>query len=128
MTSGIEIHDSVLESSFFQYAELVLQLKVYVHRSEGRAGVDSGTGWAQDAKILLAGARVKGRVPLSKAGLSGGDLTLGGEHLSNWISIPCQFTGAVRLKLQFFEYEPLEIEAEGIRLELIGEATYVEEF
>ena len=64
MNSIIEIHDStVAEISERDGTVIVHFLAAYLHKSEGRPAFDSGTGWAQEARLIFSEASVSGDFP-----------------------------------------------------------------
>ena len=100
----------------------------YIHRSEGKPGIDAGTGWRQCIHVHLHSAQFRGEIPNSEAGMGDGELRLDSAAFRNEIPLPCVFEGKVELDVSFFEHASVHIGAKAIRVERIGEATYVEEF
>ena len=77
------MHDSLLESWSVCGETLVLSLRAYVHTSDGKPGIDAGTGWTQTALIHLLDSHVEGKMPDSDAAISDGELRLDAEVSSN---------------------------------------------
>ena len=54
MNQSIELHDSVLGEIGFAEGDAKLSfVHAYIHRSEGRPGIDPGTGWSQKAELII---------------------------------------------------------------------------
>ena len=100
----------------------------YLHRSMGRPGIDSGTGWTQDARLVFSIGSVSGVVPELPCNIMNGELSLSGDRYPNEIPVPLQAAGSVELHLVFYPGCDVFITGTTIRLELLGEARYVEEF
>jgi hypothetical protein len=66
----IEIHDSKLESIATDSANVVLYGSAHSHPSEGRPGLDPGTGWRQHAVIRPQGEVVSGSLSKLPCSLS----------------------------------------------------------
>ena len=59
MNTVIEIHDSrVTEISNRNGTVIVHFQPTYLHKSEGRPGLDAGTGWVQEARLILQRQRL----------------------------------------------------------------------
>ncbi len=124
----IEIHGSRLDGLSTEGYEAVLQFgEVYIHQSEGVPAVDPGTGWLQEAAIRIAGGAVDGSFSEYPSYLDDGCLRLGSVVSEITIPIPLDQAGAVELRLEGWR-EAVSISGTHIRLELIGEAKYVEDF
>ncbi len=129
MNTIIELHDScVSEIARLDDSVAVRFQPAYLHKSEGRPGFDSGTGWVQDAVLILADASVSGSKPDLPCDLWGGTLIVGGERHSNAIPVPLKVTAPIELNLVFDPAHTVTVTGRGVRLELFGEPTYVEEF
>lgn len=124
----IEIHDSRLDRLSMEANEAVLRFgEVYIHQSDGVPGVDHGTGWSQEAVIRIADGAVDGSFSGYPRYLGGGCLRVGSVVSDNTIPIPLDRAGGVELRLEGWG-EVVSISGTHIRLELIGEAKYVEDF
>jgi hypothetical protein len=131
----IEIHDSELDRITFEGVDAVLHFPyVYIHASEGRPGIDAGTGWGQEAVVRIGNARVEGSFSEeSRAAyggvhsLSDGALTVDGCVHDNAIPIPLDVHGHVELKLECWG-DIVRVFGNSVRLELVGSPEYIEEF
>ena len=124
----IEIHDSSLESLAVEVGHVVLNLSAYIHQSEGRPGIDPGTGWTQHAVIRIRGEVAAGELTNLPRVLLDGYLELDGQELDNEIPIPLSFTGDVELALTSDFGETIKIRGNHIALGLLHEPEYVEKF
>jgi hypothetical protein len=125
---AIEIHDSVLDGLSLQDRNAVLHFSsVYIHESNGTPGVDAGSGLVQEATIKISDAVVEGTFSEWPADLHSGHFAASGKIFDNLIPIPLDFEGKTSLRLQSWN-EVISIAGTAAKLELIGEAKYVEEF
>ena len=128
LNRAIEIHDSRLDSLSVEGHEAVLYFsRVYIHQSEGKPGVDAGTGWTQVAIIRIDNAMIGSLFTEWPRNLQDGYLKLNGEVSDNMIPIPLDHSGSVELRLEDWN-EVVFASGTHIRLELLGEAQYVWEF
>jgi hypothetical protein len=133
---AIEIHDSAFDQISLQAGTAVLHFKeVYIHSSDGRPGTDAGTGWTQEAVLRIGNARIEGTFSKESREayggyahcLSGGSLSVDGIVSRNLIPIPFDAKGDIELKIEC-RNDVLRILGNSAKLELIGEAKYVEDF
>jgi len=133
---AIEIHDSAVDEITLKDGDAVLHFpKVYIHSSEGRPGVDAGTGWTQEAVIRIANAHIEGKFSQESREasvghahyLSDGSLRIHNSVSDNLIPIPLDVQGDIELTLECWE-DVVRIRGNSAGLELIGTAEYVEEF
>jgi hypothetical protein len=128
MNRIIEIHDSTLDSLNLRDGFVVLHFSsVYIHESEGTPGVDAGSGWVQEAYLKIGGPVVAGSFSELRLDLWDGHTKLDGTVLDNTIPIPLDHSGPVEFRLEG-NGEVVSIAGCSAQLELVGEATYVEEF
>lgn len=128
MNEEIEIHDSIIDGVAVGSAESVLHFeRVYIHRSAGRPGWDSGSVWVQEAQLHFRKATVEGKFSELPHDLHDGYIKLEGSLSENAIPIPLDFDGEVELRIEGWG-EAITVRAQHVRLELLGTAEYVEEF
>jgi hypothetical protein len=126
---SIEIHDSILERISFCGSEAQVCFELaYIHQSEGLPGRDAGQVWTQTAVLRIGDATVSGVFSQLPARLSDGSAVLGANSLDNTIPVPLHHEGKFKLRLQSDESEVVTVSGIGARLELLGEAKYLEEF
>ncbi len=132
----IEIHDSAVDDITVKDNLATIHFpSVYIHQSEGRPGVDPGTGWVQEAVLRIAEAQAEGAFSeeIRKASgydvhyLHGGALRIGDVLSDGLIPIPLSVTADVELVLESCG-EIVRIRGTSCSLELLGEAEYVEDF
>ena len=129
VNSIIELHDStVAEFATLDGAVIVHFLPAYLHKSEGRPGVDSGTGWVQEARLIFADASASGISPELPCDAIDGELVVGEERHDNEIPVPLEVTAPAQLRLIFDSIHTVTVKGRGVRLELLGEPRYVEDF
>src|ERR1700690_810720 len=101
MNRAIEIHDSVLDSLCMEESQAVLCFShVYIHQTEGKPGVDAGTGWSQQAIIRIYNAVIGSSFTEWPRDLQDGYLKLNGEVSDNMIPIPLDHEGHIELRLE----------------------------
>jgi hypothetical protein len=129
VNTEIEIHDSrVSEITQRDGTVIVHFLPAYLHRSEGRPGFDAGTGWSQEALLIFAEASVSGGLPDWPCDMMDGDLIVDGERHANSIPVPFETTAVAELRLICDAIHTVTVRGGGVRLELVGEPRYVDEF
>jgi hypothetical protein len=132
---AIEIHDSELDQITSEGTDAVLHFPhVYIHSSEGIPAVDRGTGWGQKATIRIGNAKVEGAFLAESREanggvhvLSDGALIVDGVVSDNLIPIPLCASGTVELRLECWG-EIVRVVGDSAKLELLGDARYIEEF
>ena len=133
MNQSIELHDSQLASiHFVDGCATIIFSHAYIHKSYGKPGIDSGTGWSQAAELVIQESP-EVKLPESwPCMISDGQLELNDLVHANEIPIPLWHEGRVRLKLELLEFNGkftvIELTGTHPRLRLLGEAEYVEEF
>lgn len=129
MNTEIEIHDSRVSKIAIQGNTVVVHFQwAYLHKSNGRPGVDAGTGWVQEARLTLAEAVVRGDYPTWPCDLMDGELIAGDERYPNHIPVPFETSVSTELHLVCDSIHTITIAGTGAKLELIGVPRYVEEF
>lgn len=53
----IELHDSDVLDVTLDGDDVVIAMSAYVHESEGRPGIDAGTGWTQPVRVTVIEGR-----------------------------------------------------------------------
>jgi hypothetical protein len=126
---NIEIHDSDLETVTVTDGNIVLELApAYIHVSDGRPGIDAGTGWIQNAVIRVRGGELLGSIKELPCTLWDGHLKVSDELFDNLVPIPLDSAGNIELQLTSISGESLQVRGNRITLELLGEPRYIEKF
>jgi len=132
VNQAIELHDSVLGAIFLADGGATLTfVHAYLHRSEGRPGIDPGTGWSQKAELIIDQATTINLPQSWPCTIADGVLELNGVAHANVIPLPLEGEKA-RLQLDVIEpdgtFKVLEIKGSNLSWRLIGEAEYLEDF
>jgi hypothetical protein len=98
----------------------------YIHRSAGVPGTDSGTGWSQDAVMIMTGVRPVSPLPPVPAEVWGGEVEVDGRTHDNVLELVGPFEGNVCLRLTFTNGCEFEIRGDRLELKLEGDARFVE--
>jgi len=129
MNSVIEIHDSRVAEICERKGTVVVHFKpAYLHKSEGRPGIDAGTGWVQEARLIFSEVFLNGDFPDWPCDIVDGEIIVAGVRHHNLIPVPLDVAQRAELRLICDSVHTVMISAAGVRLELIGEPRYVEDF
>ena len=129
MNTTIEIHDSKVTNITQHDGTVIVHfLPAYLHKSEGRPGLDAGTGWVQEAQLIFSEASVRGDSPEWPCNLRGGEIIVDGHRHENSIPVPLEVTEPTELRLICDPAHTITVTGRGVRLELIGEPRLVEAF
>ena len=126
--AAIELHDSKLERIERRGDDLVVILGAYVHRPSGRPGIDAGSGWKQEAHLVVRRGRAADNTSGLPVRLADGHIQVSGETLDNMIPVPFELSGPSHLQLHTAEGHTLVIDGEGVTASLIGDPKYIEEY
>jgi hypothetical protein len=128
--SAIELHDSDLKYLKLSGGSLEIALApAYIHKSDGIPGSDRGTGWVQDALILVEDAESSVESFETPCELGGGTLKIGTDVYDNLIPLPLDRTAAVLLTLDsMWNDHHISIRGSSVKISLVGEPKYVEVF
>lgn len=99
-----------------------------IHKSQGRAGIDPGTCWVQEARIELIGAQLTGESPLLPIAISDGTLIANGRSYENCLPIPFTDDGVIQVELVLEDSLIVHAQAKGLRSTLVGEPIFLEYF
>ena len=124
----IEIHDSTLERIDRDDDAIIAVFSAYVNRSEGRPGVDPGSGWSQTLRFRIVQGHVTGDADMLPMYLLAGYVEISGERFENTFPIPLNRTGPIKLELHGWNDASIAIEGQSIEAALTGQAIYIEEF
>lgn len=101
---------------------------MYLHKSSGRPGIDTGSGWIQDAKLVFSNSILDGHAFDLPCDILDGKIIIRGKTHDNSIPVPLEISGEVELHLVFSPAHKLTVKGKSVRLELLSEPKYVEEF
>lgn len=126
--TSLEFHDSEVRSVELREGSLIVMFSAaYVHRSTGRPGVDSGSGYVQSVEMEFLGAAWEGSIAECVGRLSSGKVISGGIARS-LIELPFASGGPVSAELQFANGSLLSVKAQKLVCRVAGEANFVEVF
>ena len=129
MNSVIELHDSEVVAIAHEGENVIIRFaSVYIHKSDGRPGLDHGTVWAQPANLLIGGGSIEGRYPDFPCRISDGILECAGAVSDNILPLPFECQGNIKLELIFTTDAVVRIVGDNAVLNLHGQAEYVEDF
>jgi len=119
MRSGLELHDSRVSHVEWVGGDAVIHFShAYIHKSKGSPGKDPGTGWSQEAQLVIQDASSEAPLPQLPNTISEGFLEVGGiKHEL----IPLPFKRRVGTKLSV-------VFVDGTRMEIVGKKSFVELF
>jgi hypothetical protein len=125
----IELHNSTVSTITIEDRSAIVNFSAaYIHKSEGNAGVDAGTGWIQAARLVIKESSMKGQFISGPDTILDGVLWVGDVEHSNFIPIPFDTLDAVRLHLEFASGNHVTLTGKGATLELFGDPKFIEEF
>jgi hypothetical protein len=128
LKNGLDLHDSrVSRIDLVDGVASVHFSHAYIHKSAGKPGKDRGTGWSQEARLILSEVESFGSIPPLPNTISEGFLEVGGiKH--QLIPLPFRRKVGARLSLAFVDGTELEIVGGKPFVELGGTPIYLEEF
>lgn len=125
----IELHDSRVAGVSQHGSSVTVHFRpAYLHRSEGRAGIDPGSGWVQDIDLIFSDAFVSSHFFEVPQSISEGSLSAGSYHYGNTFPLPIDAEEGARLSAVGISGESLVVEGSGVKTMPQGEAHYVEDF
>jgi hypothetical protein len=128
VNSGLELQDSrVNHIELADGVALIHFSHAYIHKSKGRPGRDPGTGWSQEAELVLWKAAATKPLPRLPNAISEGFLEVGGVR-HEIIPLPFKRKVGARLYLLFADGAETELLGEKPFLELLGVPIYLEDF
>ena len=127
--AAMAFHDSTVSSAQTDGPTVTVVVSpAYIHRSDGAPGIDSGTGWLQKAVIVLHDCQLPADFPSLPLELSDGVVITAERTYDGIVPLPLSYTGLVRVDFSFESGAYVVLSASEIRIDVIGEATYLEEF
>jgi len=128
MSSALELYDSrVSQITFVNGSAMIHFSHAYIHKSKGTPGREPGTGWSQEAELVMEDVTPAGPLPPLPNTIAEGFLEVGGIR-HELIPIPFKRKVAARLCLTFADGAEIEIIGQKPILELLGKAIYLEDF
>jgi len=128
MNQVIELHDSsIVAVSWADGVAIVMLCPVFVHRSEGRPGVQPGTVCQRTAMFTITNATVsaKGRLP---AAVRAASLRIGTIDYLDVLPEEGMYADDIKLALDLSETEHLIVTGDQLLVNLTGEPSHLENF
>ena len=123
----IELHDSRITAIYQDGGDVHLDLEAYVHRSDGRPGIDPGTGWVVPVRMTIRSAAVVRGFEGEALWITEGTIRVGAKVLDNECPVSMDAADAVEVRLAGQEGS-LTVVGTGLRVKATGEAKFVEVF
>lgn len=127
MNAAIELHDSVVEAINVTCGAVTIKLSAYVHRTEGRPGIDAGSGWSQDVELAFGNGAVEHRPNNFPCTLFRSEVT-GLIGATGMIPLPCYLPSNVRLEAIDTMGDRLTIRGNSLEARAVSDGEYVERF
>ena len=129
MKAALEFHDSdVVELREVDGTLHLIFEPAYVHRSEGRPGVDAGSGFLQPAEIVFAGAKFTERDGPCKGSISEALVSVSGKKYDSVFPLPFNASGRVSAEFTFESGAVLSVTATGVSCASTGPAELVDSY
>lgn len=127
LSSALELQDSRIDHVDISGADAVVHFShAYIHKSRGTPGRDPGTGWSQEALLIIAGVVTAAPLPSLPNAISDGFLEVGAiKH--TLLPLPFKRKVDVKLSLVFTDGAHLDITGQGAVVELLGKAIFLED-
>jgi hypothetical protein len=127
LKSALEFHDSdVVELRKSDAALHMIFEPAYVHRSEGRPGVDSGSGFLQPAEIIFTEAQYTEKDGPCTGSISEGLISISGKRFDSVFPLPFNAAGKVSAEFTFESGAVLSITATAVSSASTGPAQLVD--
>jgi hypothetical protein len=124
----LELHDSrVSRIELLDGVAMIHFSHAYIHKSKRTPGRDRGTGWSQEARLVLSEAETSGPLPLFPNTISEGFLEVGGIR-HEFIPLPFKRKVGAKLYLTFVDGVQTEITGNRPLIELLGTPIHLEDF
>ena len=128
MGNALELHDSRISNIELDHGLVTIHFShAYIHKSKGKPGRDSGTGWSQEADLILYGVTLLKPFPELLGTISEAYLEVGGiKH--ELVPLPFKRKVVARFWARFENGFEVEIMGNTPIIELHGIALYLEDY
>jgi hypothetical protein len=127
VNAAVELHDSQVVAVDSIGGAVTVRLVAYVHRSNGRPGIDPGSGWSQRVDLVFSSGVIEERPDEMPFALDDGSIS-GGATFDGFIPLPTSIGGAVCFEARGMCGERLAIRGMGIVAVAAAEGVFVESF
>jgi hypothetical protein len=126
LRSALELHDSRVSQIDLSDGAAIYFSHAYIHKSTRTPGRDRGTGWSQEARLVLEEAVASVPLPVFPNTISEGYLEVGGIR-HELIPLPFRRNVDAKLNLVFIDGSQMELIGKRPYIELLGPAIYLED-
>ena len=128
MRSALELHDSRIDRVEMSDSNAYVHFShAYIHKSKRTPGPGSGSGWSQEALLVISNVAGAAQLPSLPDTIAEGHLEVGGiKH--TMLPLPFRRKADVSLSLLFADGTSLQLSGRGAALELLGQPIYLEDF
>ena len=129
MSSGLELYDSrVSRIEILEGMAIVCFAHAYIHKSKGKPGRDGGTGWSQEARLVLSEVNDQQPLQLSLPNtIAEGYLEVGGIR-HEILPLPFKRKVDAALFLAFVDGGELLLAGSRPFIELLGPPIFLEDY
>jgi len=128
VNSALELHDSRIDHiDFVDGVATVHFSHAYIHKSKGRVGLAPGTGWSQEARLILENVSALTPIPDLPKAIVDGFIEVGGIR-HELIPLPFRRKVSARIWLSFPDGQSLTIVGERPFIELLGQSVFLEDY
>ena len=127
MNAAVELHDSQVVTVNSIAGVVTVRLGAYVHRSNGRPGIDPGSGWSQPVDLVFSAGVIEERPDELPFALDDGSIS-GGARFDGFIPLPTSIGVAVCFEARGICGERLVVRGLGIVAAAAAEGVFVESF
>ena len=127
LRGALELHDSSVDNVDLSGGNATVHFShAYIHKSKGMPGRDPGTGWSQEALLVLFEVAACGPLPTLPETISDGFLEVGGiKH--TLLPLPFKRKVDAKLYLIFSDGGHLDIIGKRPIIELLGRPIFIED-
>jgi len=129
LSSGLELYDSrVSQIDILDGVAVIYFSHAYIHKTKGKPGRDGGTGWSQEARLVLADVRDQRPLQLSLPNtIAEGYLEVGGIR-HEILPLPFKRKVGATLFLAFVDGTELMLTGSRPYIELLGSPLFLEDY
>ena len=127
MRTALELYESRISAiELIEGGARIRFSHAYIHKSKGTPGMDPGTGWSQEADLLLLEAILLSPLPPLPNTIADGSLEVGGVKLA-LLPLPFRRRTSAVLALEFVDGSKISIAGNKPWVELFGTPIFIED-
>lgn len=128
MSSVLELYNARVSYVRFADEEAEIHFSyAYIYKAKGLPGRDPGTGWSQEAVLMLKDARMAGPFPSLPNIVDDGYLEVDGNRYE-LVPLPFEHETSCQLYLEFSDGTALKVRGEHPLIKLVGDKVFLEDF